>query len=175
MKRKILYIAWLALAVALSSCRKEVGPTHVHVNDPVRHYLPIVQGDELKMQWFIYNDGPNTLIIEDIQPACSTIRLAHENPRLVPIGDSIPLEFVFSSAENINLAQHTIRVFGNIAPNGEVDLQFDVTVVPTLNSQNDFEEQLLHKINKPGLFSSSEQNNPYFTEKFPFDTEDEEE
>ena len=63
----IKYIIVCMVAVMpLTGCRKVVGPTQVRVVDPVRHYLPILQGDILRMYWTICNDGPEPLVISEI-------------------------------------------------------------------------------------------------------------
>lgn len=163
-KRNSYIIAIMLLAVLFTGCRKEIGPTNVRVKDPVRHYIPILQGDELQMMWRLYNDGPNPLIISDIQPACSTIRLASEQPSLVPVGDSALMVFVFRSDENINMAKHTIRIFGNIVPDGVVEMQFDVSVVRPTPNHSDFEERLLKKLNEPAMFQGNTRRNNYTTD-----------
>ena len=163
-KGRINIIGILLLAVFLAGCRKEIGPTNVRVKDPVRHYIPILQGDELQMMWRLYNDGPNPLIISDIQPACSSISLISEQPSLVPVGDSALMVFVFRSDENINLAKHTIRVFGNIVPDGVAEMQFDVSVVRPTPNHTDFEERLLKKLNEPAMFQGNTRRNNYTTD-----------
>ena len=76
-KGKQILMAGLVVAATLfTGCRKEIGATNVRLKDPVRHYIPILQGDDLQMLWWLYNDGPNPLIITDIQPACSAISMA---------------------------------------------------------------------------------------------------
>ena len=165
MKGKRIWIVGLVLtAMLFVGCRKEIGGTNVRIKDPVRHYIPILQGDELQMMWRLYNDGPNPLIISDIQPACSAIRLISEKPSLVPQGDSALMVFVFRSDENINLAQHTIRVFGNILPNGVAEMQFDVSVVRPTPNHTDFEERLLKKLNEPHLYQNNTRRNNYTTD-----------
>lgn len=166
MKHVQHYILILIAAVAvLSSCRKEVGGTHVTVKDPVRHYIPLLQGDELQMIWRLYNEGPNPLIISDIQPACSAIRLVSEQPSLIPVGDSAIMVFVYSSEENINLAQHTIRVFGNILPDGVTEMYFDVSVVRPTPNHTDFEERLLKRLHQQNPLHSKSRRNDYTTDE----------
>ena len=145
----------------------------MRIEDPVRHYLPVIQGDELRMYWKIYNDGPNTLILTDVLPSCSAVKLAADYPRLVQVGDSAVLEFRYLSDENINLAEHAIRLYGNMLPKGEAKMLFDVTVVPSSQRRADFEEQLLHRISLRGNESNT-RNNSYLTDKYPFDNDEDE-
>lgn len=162
--KRILYIVMILMAVFFWSCRKEIGGTNVRIKDPVRHYIPLLQGDELQMIWKLYNDGPNPLIISDIQPACSAIKLISEKPSLIPKGDSAIMVFVYSSEENINLARHTIRVFGNILPDGMAEMKFDVTVVRPTPNHTDFEERLLKRLHEPAALQSSTRRNDYRTD-----------
>lgn len=165
MTMKRIYIILLLLPAFLCiSCRKEIGGTNVRIKDPVRHYIPLLQGDDLQMIWRLYNDGPNPLIISDIQPACSAIRLISEQPSLIPVGDSAIMVFVYSSEENINLAKHTIRVFGNIMPDGVAEMAFDVSVVRPTPNHSDFEERLLKQLHQPDSQHPQTRRNDYRTD-----------
>ena len=147
MKRS-LYI-WLLLLCSLmlagTGCRKLVGPTHVRVVDNGRHYVPILQGDILRMFWTIHNEGPEPLVIDEIQPACSAIHLMSELPDVVIQGDSIVMIFDFDTDKNTNMATHYIRIFGNIMPDGEADLLFDVNIVRGTLDLSDYEERWFNR------------------------------
>lgn len=121
-------------------CRKIVGPTRVYVVDPVRHYLPILQGDILRMYWTIQNGGPEPLVIDEIQPSCSAITLHSQYPDVIIKGDSCILVFDFDTDKNILLTHHIIRIFGNIDPTGVIEMEFDVNIVRHTPDQSDFEE-----------------------------------
>ncbi|MBO4454507.1 MAG: hypothetical protein J5761_05575 [Paludibacteraceae bacterium] len=162
---RILSVILVLAAMVMVGCRKEVGGTNVRVKDPVRHYIPILQGDELQMLWWLYNDGPNPLIVTSIQPACSAISLVSERPSLVPVGDSALMVFVFQSDENINLATHKIRIFGNIIPKGVTEMQFSVSVVRPTPNHSDFEERLLKRLHEPQFFENNKtRRNDYTTD-----------
>ena len=131
MKQK-LYIVLLTLCSLIllgAGCRKLVGPTKVRIVDNGRHYVPILQGDILRMYWSLHNEGPEPLVIDEVQPACSAIRLMSELPDVVIPGDSIVMIFDFDTDKNTNLATHYIRVFGNIKPSGVAEMLFDVNIV----------------------------------------------
>ena len=87
--QNILLIAVLSALLPFFGCRKVVGPTRVRVVDPDRHYLPILQGEILRMYWVVHNSGPEPLVIDDIQPACSAVTLVSELPDIVIKGDSL--------------------------------------------------------------------------------------
>ncbi len=162
---KQIYLVMIGVtAVIITGCRKEIGGTNVRIKDPVRHYIPVLQGDELQMIWRLYNDGPNPLIISDIQPPCSAIRLVSEQPSLIPVGDSAIMVFIYSSEENINLAKHTIRIFGNINPKGVAEMSFDVSVVRPTPNHTDFEERLLKRLHQTNPLQSKTRKNDYRTD-----------
>ena len=147
MKKRLIYsfLLCLLLVGTGTSCRKLVGPTRVRVIDNGRHYVPILQGDILRMYWTIHNDGPEPLVIDEIQPACSAIHLMSELPDVVIKGDSVVMIFDFDTDKNTNMATHYIRVFGNIKPDGVAKLLFDVNIVrPTLDYA-DYEERYFRR------------------------------
>ena len=49
--------------VFFTSCKKILGPTKVEIEDSVRHYLPVVLGDDVRMIWVIKNVGNENLVI----------------------------------------------------------------------------------------------------------------
>lgn len=131
----------LLLLILLSpACRKVVGPTNIRFENPERHYLPILQGDVLRMYWLLYNDGPEPLVISEVQPACSAIQLKTKLPDVIMAGDSIFLILDFDTGKNINLASHSIRFFGNIYPDGHTEIKFDINIVRPSVDHSDFEE-----------------------------------
>ena len=128
------------LVGAGTGCRKLVGPTKVSIVDNGRHYVPILQGDILRMYWSLHNEGPEPLVIDEVQPACSAIRLMSELPDVVIPGDSIVMIFDFDTDKNTNMATHYIRVFGNIKPSGVAEMLFDVNIVRGTLDLSDYEE-----------------------------------
>lgn len=134
---------WTVLLLSAVGCTKKVGTTTVSARDSVRHYYPVVAGEELKMTYYLQNTGSEPLVITDVQPSCGCIA-ASVSKKVVPPGDSIPLQFSFNSKKNIGYVRHTIRVFGNVLPKGVVNLIFDVNVVPPADYTPDYEE-LFHE------------------------------
>lgn len=130
----------LLVATTLSSCHKELDPTDMEIEDPIRHYPPITLGDELVMVYMVTNMGKETLVITDVQPSCPTIDISPANTNIIPPGESVPMKFVFRSDKNIGLARHCIRFFGNIKPAGVAELVFDTHVVRPSVDLSDYEE-----------------------------------
>lgn len=133
------------LLVVATGCRKLVGPTNVTVVDNARHYVPILQGEILRMFWTIRNDGPEPLVIEEVQPACSAIKLVSDLPDVIIPGDSLVMIFDFDTDKNINMTTHFIRVFGNIEPDGEAEMVFDVNIVRGTLDKIDYEERFFSR------------------------------
>lgn len=139
MRRTVWVSVFMVLLLALFGCSKKVGVTTVSTIDSVRHYYPIVAGEELGITYQLVNTGKEPLVITDIQPSCGCIA-SSVSKKVVPPGDSIPLQFTFHSKKNIGYVRHTIRVFGNVLPKGVVNLIFDVNVVPPADYTPDYEE-----------------------------------
>lgn len=143
-----IYLALIGgLATMLTACHKRVEPTDLIIPDPVRHYYPLVQGEDLRMNYLIVNAGKSPFIIQDVQPSTLSIELGKTPPNLVPAGDSAYISLIFHTDRNIGYAKHKIRIFGNIVHvndstvEGEAVLTFDTHIVhPTLD-QSDYEER----------------------------------
>lgn len=130
----------VGLLSGLTSCKKKVGVTTVEVEDPVRHYYPVVAGDELSLTYRLTNVGTEPLVIDDVQPSCGCI-VADVPDGIVPPGDDLLLRFTYDSSKNVGYVRHVVRLFGNIVPDGVVSLVFDVNVVPPSDNVPDYEER----------------------------------
>lgn len=140
--RKVLLLplALILSTVFLVGCRKKVGPTSVMVEDSIRHYYPVVQGQVLDLQYRLGNVGNTPLVITDIQPSCGCIAVDAKYNNIVPPGKEITLRFKYRSEMNVGYVHHTIRLFGNILPRGMTAFVFDVNVVPRSDYTRDYEE-----------------------------------
>lgn len=152
MKNKLYIWIWVLCMVAAvsSGCRKLVGPTKVTVVDNDRHYVPILQGEILRMYWTLRNDGEEPFVIEDVQPACSAIKLVSDPPAVVVQGDSAVMIFDFDTEKNVNMTSHIIRIYGNAIPDGKVELLFDVNVVRGTLGKTDYEERFFSRYEGDG-------------------------
>lgn len=127
-------------SLAFDSCKKVLGPTEVEIEDSVRHYLPVVLGDEVRMVWVVKNVGKESLLITDIQPANGSIELKSIETGLIPPGGEERIFAIFHSEKNVGYAEHKIRIFGNIAPNGVKEMKFDIHIVRPSIDRTDYEE-----------------------------------
>lgn len=137
-------IPLLALALTTTSCdkvfHKQLKPTPVAIKDSIRHYYPIVLADELSIACEITNIGDEPLAITDIQPSNFSIELSSPMPEVIPPGKTEMLNFIFHSEKNVGYAEHKIRIFGNIVPDGVATLTFDTHIVRPTIDQSDYEE-----------------------------------
>lgn len=163
-------------AVFFTSCTKILGPTKVEIEDSVRHYLPVVLGDDVRMVWVIKNVGNENLIIKDIQPSNGAIEFKSIESTLIPPGSEEKVYLVFHSSKNVGYAEHKIRIFGNIEPDGVAEMKFDIHIVrPTLD-RTDYEEIYFdHESSRieEEAFKKARLNKAYYTDDDPIDPVDE--
>lgn len=163
-------------AVFFTSCTKILGPTKVEIEDSVRHYLPVVLGDDVRMVWVIKNVGNENLIIKDIQPSNGSIEFKSIESTLIPPGCEEKVYLVFHSSKNVGYAEHKIRIFGNIEPDGVAEMKFDIHIVrPTLD-RTDYEEIYYdHESSRveEEAFKKARLNKAYYTDDDPIDPVDE--
>ncbi len=137
----MLIICCLAVAFGSTSCKKRIGMTNIMVQDSIRHYYPMLQGQDLVLLYRLVNVGDKPLILNDIQPSCGCVTKDPEDNNVVPKGKEVLLKFVYHSERNTGYVRHTIRIFGNIAPKGVAELVFDTNVVPPALGSPDYEER----------------------------------
>ena len=137
MKRVLLLLLTL---LTLVGCSRKVQFTTVEIKDPVRHYYPILQGQELSVMVKIYNKGKVPLVVRDIQPSCGCIILESDHEMVVPPESSMMVTLRYDSRKNVGKVEHAIRFWDNISPNGMAEMRFDVNVVPDASYHHDYEE-----------------------------------
>lgn len=115
MKRVLLF---LMAVVLLAGCTQKVSFTEVMISDPVRHYYPILQGQQLRIVARVTNIGNVPLVIRDIQPSCGCIVVNVKREVIVPPGRFMYLTLDYDSKKNVGKVVHTVRIWGNISPKG---------------------------------------------------------
>ncbi|MBW9202364.1 DUF1573 domain-containing protein [Bacteroidales bacterium SW292] len=160
----------LLLAVGctmLTGCKKKIGMTTVQVPDSIRHYYPVIAGQDLDLIYDVTNTGDEPLIIRDIQPSCGCIVTMPESRMVLP-EKTIRLKFKYQSAKNIGFVQHVIRIHGNIKPHGIAKLVFDVNVVPHADYTRDYEELYKEAVERnemlKGLVDGEENEHGYYVD-----------
>ena len=81
MRRLILICTALLLVMG---CTTRVPFTTIDIKDPIRHYYPILRGQDLTVIVRINNTGKYPLVIKDIQPSCGCIILESDHEMVVP-------------------------------------------------------------------------------------------
>ena len=130
----------LCLLLVLTACTTRVQYTTVEIRDPIRHYYPILQGQELTVNIRVNNTGKVPLVVKDIQPSCGCILLESDHEFVVPPDRSMYVTLRYDSRKNVGRVEHSIRFWGNISPGGMAEMRFDVNVVPDANYHHDYEE-----------------------------------
>src|SRR3712207_840743 len=146
-KLAVLYLP-LLLSIFFVSCKHKVGPTMVTVVDSVRHYRPLLLGEELTMHYDLTNVGEEPLVVNDIQPSCGCIVSNMGSNLIILPGETKRLIFVYDTSGNIGYVKHTIRIYGNVLPKGEIDLIFDLNVVPPTAEAPDYEQIYTERLEK---------------------------
>ncbi|MDY5969783.1 MAG: DUF1573 domain-containing protein [Bacteroidales bacterium] len=156
MKKNFFFVALAISLFALDGCHHKVGPTEIWVEDPSRHYFPIVMDEKMDLLYKIVNVGDQPFIATDVQPSCGCIKMDSKEKskvrNILPPGDSTVLHFQFDGSKNIGYVQHTIRIFGNVKPNGVLELKFDLNVVPPADYIPDYEESFEKKVKTKNSF-----------------------
>ena len=130
----------LALVLVLAGCTTRVQYTTVEIKDPIRHYYPILQGQDLTVLVRMNNTGKVPLVVKDIQPSCGCIVLESDHEFVVPPERAMYVTLRYDSRKNVGKVEHSVRFWGNISPGGMAELRFDVNVVPDANFHHDYEE-----------------------------------
>ena len=137
MKRLLVICAFF---LVLAGCTTRVQYTTVEIRDPVRHYYPILQGQELTVTIRVNNTGKVPLVIKDIQPSCGCIMMDGDHELVIPPERFTYVTLRYDSRKNVGRVEHSIRFWGNIAPDGMAEMRFDVNVVPEAGVHRDYEQ-----------------------------------
>ena len=144
------FVLMIGFVLSLVSCHKTLEPTAIQIEDSIRHYPATILGEDLEMVYVVRNIGNDMLMISDIQPAVPTIEVDKENVDMIPPGEETQLRFIYHSDKNIGLAQHIIRIFGNIYPKGVAQIIFDTHVIRPSIDLSDYEEYYQTKLKTDG-------------------------
>ena len=125
MKRVLFLVLTL---LTLVGCTRKVQFTTVEIKDPVRHYYPILQGQELSVMIRLQNKGKVPLVIKDIQPSCGCIILESDHEMVVPPERSMMVTLRYDSRKNVGKVEHAIRFWGNISPSRSTSKRVALTM-----------------------------------------------
>lgn len=142
MKKVFLFISLISI---LSSCEfrkpslENVKRTKMEIEDPERHYYPILRGSELNVAYKFYNRGAEPLIIYEVQASCGCIEIDY------PTGSIGQDDFGFitldyDSAKNIGYVEFYITIIANTEKDVFTTIKFDLNVVTSPHYTQDYEE-----------------------------------
>lgn len=140
-KKKLQFgIPFIGILCSLLSCNYEIKDTKISVKNPSRHYRPLLQGQELKIQYEVKNIGTSPLNVAEVFTSCGCILVDNSTMKNIPPNGSFFLKMTYDSNKNIGLVEHKIYLYGNFNDAKPFELKFDVNVVPDALYTKDYEE-----------------------------------
>lgn len=146
--KKIVLLLLGALTLSACSFRKpdldKVRKTKMEIENPDRHYYPILRGSELTAAFKIYNRGNEPLIVYDVQASCGCIEVDF------PTGSIGKDDFGFiildyDSAKNIGFVEFYVTIVANTEKDVFTTIKFDLNVVTSPHYTQDYEEIYLQR------------------------------
>lgn len=139
------------LLLIAGACQNDANPndlTTVAIEDPVRHYSPVIQGQEQDITVKVFNTGDKLLKISKVYPSCGCTIAKFPEEAIAP-GKFGLVELKYNSTKNIGyVGIHTTIVTNTKKKSSTVF--FDLNVVPDADYIKDYEE--LHLLqNSQGL------------------------
>jgi hypothetical protein len=149
-KKLIHLLKLLTVLVVVVSCDFEEKLVDVSIVDPVRHYYPIVQGQELNIIIKLENKSDSPFKITDILTSCGCVIVKKGTFDVIPAQSTGYLELTYNSNKNIGLVNHFIYVYGNLNKKTKLEANFDVHVVPDALYTPDYEELYRREVEENG-------------------------
>ncbi len=172
-RASLLFTALLLLSLA--GCRREKTNkvvqqndrrTKVSVDNPDRHYYPIIQGEPLEIFYKFKNTGTEPLIVDEIQTSCGCLVADKASYRTIRPGKTGSINLKYNTNKNIGFVRHYVEVYSNVKPKGKIEISFDVHVVPDASYLHDYEElytkDLKENSDSKGLLKEDENQNRYY-------------
>ena len=151
MKQKtILLLKLLSILAVFISCNYKENLVDVEIVDPVRHYYPITQGQELNIIMELENKGDSPFKITDILTSCGCVVVKKGAFEVIPARSTGYIELIYNSNKNIGLVNHFIYIYGNLNKVDKIEANFDVHVVPDALYTPDYEELYKQEVEKNG-------------------------
>lgn len=142
----LIVVIFVVICLSTNMCSKSVRPTEVMVQDSIRHYYPMIQGQELTLKYRVANIGDDPLVITDIQPSCGCISIDGKKNNIILPQKEQTFVFKFASDKFVGEVEHQIYIYGNIAnKDSMVVLYFSTNVVPPTTASTDYEENYYEK------------------------------
>lgn len=150
LKKSLNILTLLMISTVLNSCDFEEKLVDVKIVDPVRHYYPIVQGQELNIVIELANESDSPFKITDILTSCGCVMVKEGTFDIIPAQSTGYLELTYNSNKNIGLVNHFIYIYGNLNKVDKLEANFDVHVVPDALYTPDYEELYRKEVQEKG-------------------------
>lgn len=140
----------LLLAVLAPACKeKDLVPVETIIEDPHRHYYPVIQGQTLPVIYEIENVGKEPLVIQEVQTSCGCLIPQDDLPIVVLPEKTGRVRLGYNSIKNTGYVQHQVYVYGNFTDSLYRLLTFDTHIVPPADYTRDYED-LWHEQTEKG-------------------------
>lgn len=138
---RILFYSILALTgtAFVMSCEKELQDVTADFIDPERHYYPVIQGEQLRIDYEIENTSDEPLFIQEVQTTCGCVVPLDDLPIVVLPGKRNSVRLVYNSIKNTGYVEHYVWCYGNFVDSNYRMLKFDTNVVPPADYTRDYE------------------------------------
>lgn len=113
--------------------------TSISIENPIRHYYPVMQGNTLEVSYRITNTGDAPLLIREIQTSCGCITTNFYSRPIAPGGVGF-VNLAFDSDKNIGYVKHYISIIANVDGLEEQEVSFATNIVPSSLHIKDYEE-----------------------------------
>ncbi|WP_432670160.1 DUF1573 domain-containing protein [Flavobacterium sp. SM2513] len=165
-QKSIRLLKLLTVFALIVSCEYKEELVDVKIVDPVRHYYPITQGQELNIIVKLENTSDYPFKITDILTSCGCVIVKKGALEVVPAQSTGYIELTYNSNKNIGLVNHFIYVYGNLNKMDKLEANFDVHVVPDALYTPDYEELYQKEISEKGglknMVEGNENNKGYY-------------
>jgi len=141
--RQALLFALLGITMAMGCKRGDgenayMAKTTIEIEDPVRHYYPVLQGQKQNITVKVTNTGTEALKIYKVLPSCGCTIATYPKNAIAP-GSFGLIEMEYNSIKNIG----KVAVYSTLIANTEKHhhtIYFDLNVVPDALYTKDYEE-----------------------------------
>jgi hypothetical protein len=139
----IKYFIILSVLVACEGFSEKIKnsapKTSMRIENPVRHYYPVIRGEKLEVSYKFKNTGKNPLVIRDVQASCGCITTNKFDRPISPDGFGY-IEFEYDSSKNIGYVEHHVLIVANIDSTYSNEVKFATNVVPDPLYIKDYEQ-----------------------------------
>lgn len=148
--KKLRFLIIAGVSTMLWSCDKELKPVEVEIIDPVRHYYPVVQGEQMPITYEIENISKDPLVIQEIQTTCGCIIPSDELPIVILPNKKGKINLLYNTTKNTGAVEHFVWLYGNFSDSTYRELNFDTHVVPPADYTRDYEQLYQEDIHHSG-------------------------